>query len=101
VKPNLLIMLEAPTEYLFQNILERQRAEEKDESKKAANIPEGLSRLVTHLNRRYSEFVKVLGDENWYDGPVLRIDVSKIDFVSNVRHLIAVFEGIEKLLIPS
>ena len=32
------------------------------------------------------------------DGPVLEIDVSRIDFVSNVRHLIAVYEGIETLL---
>ena len=29
-----------------------------------------------------------------------RIDVSRIDFVSDVRHLIAVYEGIERLLVP-
>jgi len=29
---------------------------------------------------------------------VLRVDVSRIDFVANVRHLIAVDEGIEKAL---
>ena len=34
------------------------------------------------------------------DGPVLEIDVSHIDFVSNVRHLIAVYEGIERLPVP-
>jgi hypothetical protein len=33
-------------------------------------------------------------------GPVLVSDVSEIDFVSNVRHLIAVYEGIESLLVP-
>lgn len=31
---------------------------------------------------------------------MLVIDVSEIDFVSNVRHLIAVYEGIESLLVP-
>ena len=31
---------------------------------------------------------------------MLVIDVSEIDFVSNVRHLIAVHEGIESLLVP-
>jgi hypothetical protein len=31
---------------------------------------------------------------------VLEIDVSQIDFVSNVRHLIAVHKGIEELLVP-
>ena len=52
------------------------------------------------LNRRYDEFVGLLRETGWYTGPVLVIDVSKIDFVSNVRHLIAVYEGIETLLVP-
>ena len=98
-KPSLLILLHAPVEYLFQNISERQRAEEQDAD--ADGIPEGLARLVKHLNNRYESFIDVLQKSGWYDGPVLSIDVSKIDFVSNVRHLIAVFEGIEHLLIPS
>jgi len=28
------------------------------------------------------------------------MDVSRIDFISNVRHLIAVYEGIDRLLVP-
>ena len=53
---------------------------------------------MTALQDRYAQFVPVLRDTGWYTGPVLRVDVSKIDFVSNVRHLIAVYEGIEQLL---
>lgn len=94
--PSLLIMLHGPTDYLFQNIRERQRNVEKNDG----GIPEGLSRLVKALNNRYDTFVDTLRRTSWYSGPVLRIDVSKIDFVSNVRHLIAVYEGIERLLIP-
>jgi hypothetical protein len=44
--------------------------------------------------------VERLRETGWYDGPVLEIDVSRIDFVSNVRHLIAVYEGIEALVVP-
>lgn len=98
--PDLIVMLEAPVEYFFQNIRDRQRSEEKTSGESGdGEIPEGLSRLVTNLNRRYDEFVGVIRNNGWYDGPVLRIDVSKIDFVSNVRHLIAVYEGIEELLV--
>lgn len=97
VQPNLMIELHAPTDYLFQNIRERQRQEEKRDDKNS-EIPEGLSRLVRNLNNRYDKFIDVLRDAGWYQGPVLKVDVSKIDFVSNVRHLIAVFEGVEKLL---
>jgi len=97
-QPDLMIILEAPTEYLFQNIRERNRNEEKDTTQTTEDIPEGLRRLVTNLNKRYDEFINVLAKNNWYNGPVLRVDVSKIDFVSNVRHLIAVYEGVEKLL---
>ena len=57
-------------------------------------------RLVRALNRRYDRFVANLRESGWYEGPVLVIDVSQIDFVSNVRHLIAVYEGIETLLVP-
>jgi len=53
---------------------------------------------VTALQTRYREMIPVLRETGWHTGPVLRVDVSKIDFVSNVRHLIAVYEGIEKLL---
>jgi deoxyadenosine/deoxycytidine kinase len=95
-RPDLVILLHGPIEYLFQNITERDRPEEKDAS--GDNIPEGLSRLVRALNKRYDKFVDVLRETNWYRGPVLKIDVSKIDFVSNVRHLIVVYEGIEALL---
>ena len=95
-QPGLLILLEGPKEYIFQNILERRRAEE--ESQNESKIPEGLARLVDALQHRYRNFVPVLRENGWYDGPVLRVDVSKIDFVSNVRHLIAVYEGIEQLL---
>lgn len=98
-QPDLLIMLHAPVDYLFSNILERQRSEEKKGEN--TGIPEGLARLVRHLEKRYGDFVGELQRANWYKGPVLRIDVSKIDFVSNVRHLIAVFEGIEKLIVPA
>lgn len=100
-RPDLLIILHGPLDYLFQNIRERQRHEERDTTKgESSDIPEGLSRLVRALNSRYDKFVDILRETSWYDGPVLKIDVSNIDFVSNVRHLIAVFEGIEKLLVP-
>lgn len=100
-QPDLLILLHGPLEYFFQNIRERQRDEERGgcESREA-DIPEGLARLVTTLNARYDAFVDVLRTSGWYAGPVLKIDVSRIDFVSKVRHLIAVYEGIAELLIP-
>jgi deoxyadenosine/deoxycytidine kinase len=93
-------MLEGPLDYLFQNIRERHRAEEKKEGEEAGggDVPEGLSRLVKALNTRYAEFTDILWKSNWYNGPILKIDVSKIDFISNVRHLIAVYEGIESLI---
>ncbi len=97
VQPGLLVLLKSPIEYLLRNIRERQRDEEKTHS---AEIPEGLSRLVKGLNPRYEKLVANLRKTSWYAGPVLEIDVSKIDFVSNVRHLIAVYEGIERLLVP-
>lgn len=95
-QPDLLIILKSDTESLLKNIKERQRIEERGE----ANLPEGLIRLVHALDKCYMEFVDTLRRTGWYLGPVLEIDVSKIDFVSNVRHLISVFEGIEKLLVP-
>ena len=97
VQPGLMVLLKSPVEYLLRNIRERQRDEEQTH---AAEIPEGLSRLVRALNPRYDDLVLKLRESNWYQGPVLVIDVSKIDFVSNVRHLIAVYEGIETLLVP-
>ncbi|MBI2341773.1 MAG: deoxynucleoside kinase [Deltaproteobacteria bacterium] len=100
VNPCLMIILHGPLDYLFQNIRERHRTEEKSKPEDS-DIPEGLSRLVKALNSRYDNFVDILRTTGWYQGPVLKIDVSKIDFISNVRHLIAVYEGIEKLLIPA
>jgi deoxyadenosine/deoxycytidine kinase len=97
VQPGLLVLLKSPVKSLLRNIRERQRDEEKTH---ADEIPEGLSRLVRALNRRYDEFVENLRASGWYQGPVLVIDVSEIDFVSNVRHLIAVYEGVETLLVP-
>jgi len=97
VRPGLLVLLKSPVEALLRNIRERQRDEEQTH---ADEIPEGLSRLVRALNPRYDALVKNLRDSGWYRGPVLVIDVSRIDFVSNVRHLIAVYEGIETLLVP-
>jgi deoxyadenosine/deoxycytidine kinase len=97
VRPGLLVLLKSPVEVLLRNIRDRQRDEEQTH---AAEIPEGLRRLVKALNRRYDHLVAKLRETGWYDGPVLVIDVSKIDFVSNVRHLIAVYEGIETLLVP-
>lgn len=97
VRPGLLVLLKSPVEYLLRNIRDRQRDEEQTG---ADEIPEGLSRLVRALNPRYDELVVKLREGDWYNGPVLVIDVSKIDFVSNVRHLIAVYEGIETLLVP-
>lgn len=94
--PSLIVLLHGPTDYLFQNIRERMRSEEKSHNE---NIPEGLARLVKALNSRYDNFADTLRSTNWYSGPVLKIDVSKIDFVGNVRHLIAVYEGVEKLLV--
>jgi deoxyadenosine/deoxycytidine kinase len=96
-KPGLLILVKSPLEYLLQNISERQRDVEKSGS---GEVPEGLVRLVKALNGRYDGFVAKLRASGWYRGPVLVIDVSQIDFVSNVRHLIAVYEGIERLLVP-
>ena len=97
VRPGLLVLLKSPGEYLLNNIRERQRDEEQAPD---TDLPEGLMRLVRALNPRYDGFVNRLRESGWYDGPVLEIDVSRIDFVSNVRHLIAVYEGIEALLIP-
>jgi len=97
VRPGLVILLRSPVEYLLRNIRERRRDEEKTH---ADEIPEGLMRLVRALNPRYEALVANLQAGDWYAGPVLVIDVSKIDFVSNVRHLIAVYEGIETLLVP-
>ena len=97
VQPGLVVLLKSPIDYLLRNIRERQRDEEKNH---ADEIPEGLSRLVRALTPRYDALVGNLRKTGWYAGPVLEIDVSKIDFVSNVRHLIAVYEGIESLLVP-
>jgi len=97
VRPGLLVILKSPVENLVRNIRDRQRDEE---SGAENDVPEGLLRLVRALNPRYDEFVANLRASGWYHGPVLEIDVSKIDFVSNVRHLIAVYEGIEQLLVP-
>jgi deoxyadenosine/deoxycytidine kinase len=97
MRPGLLVLLKSPVDYLLRNIRDRQRDEERAH---ADDVPEGLSRLVRALNRRYNSFVERLRESGWYEGPVLVIDVSKIDFVSNVRHLIAVYEGIETLLVP-
>jgi len=97
VRPGLLVLLKSPVECLLRNIRDRRRDEEQSH---ADEVPEGLSRLVRALNRRYDEFVGHLRQSGWYTGPVLVIDVSRIDFVSNVRHLIAVYDGIETLLVP-
>ena len=97
VQPGLMVLLRSPVEYLLRNIRDRRRDEEQSH---ADDIPEGLQRLVRALNPRYDELVGKLRESDWYQGPVLVIDVSKIDFVSNVRHLIAVYEGIETLLVP-
>ena len=97
VQPGLVVLLKSPAEYLLRNIRDRRRDEEQTH---AEEIPEGLSRLVRALNPRYDGLVEKLRSSAWYEGPVLVIDVSKIDFVSNVRHLIAVYEGIEALLVP-
>ena len=96
-RPGLIILVKSPVDTLLGNIRDRQRDEEKIGSDE---IPEGLVRLVRALNGRYDEFVANIRSTGWYRGPVLEIDVSKIDFVSNVRHLIAVYEGIEQLLVP-
>ncbi len=97
VQPGLIVLLKSPVDYLLRNIREREREEERSQ---AAEIPEGLGRLVRALNPRYDALVPKLRASGWYQGPVLVIDVSKIDFVANVRHLIAVYEGIEALLVP-
>jgi deoxyadenosine/deoxycytidine kinase len=97
VRPGLLVILKSPVENLLRNIRDRQR----DEEHGGDDLPEGLVRLVRALNPRYDAFVANLRASGWYDGPVLEIDVSRIDFVSNVRHLIAVYEGIEQLLVPA
>lgn len=97
VRPGLLVLLKSPVEGLLRNIRDRRREEEQPDS---ADIPEGLTRLVRALNDRYDEFVPKLRESGWHTGPVLVIDISRIDFVSNVRHLIAVYEGIEQLLVP-
>jgi len=95
-RPHLMILLTGSVEQLLNNIRERERKEELSQKQ---NLPDGLVRLVKALEKRYDQFSDCLRINGWYQGPVLKIDVSKIDFVSNVRHLIAVFEGIEKLLI--
>lgn len=95
-RPDLLILLHGPVAQLLDNIRERERREEVV----TEELPEGLVRLVKALEQRYQKIVEVLGETGWYQGPVIAIDVSKIDFVSNVRHLIACYEGIEKILVP-
>lgn len=102
VQPNLLILLKGSPDSLLSNIKERERKEEKldYDVKQNQELPEGLVRLVKALDKRYNEFIDSLRKSGWYLGPALVIDVSKIDFVSNVRHLIAVFEAIEQLLVP-
>lgn len=98
VRPDLLILLEGPLPLLFRNIQDRARGEEGADQGPETEVPEGLARLVRGLARRYGEMIPVLRREGWYTGPVLRIDVSRLDFVSNVRHLIAVYEAVEHLL---
>lgn len=100
VRPDLLILLHGPLKELFRNIGDRSREEEQEVTAEGAAIPEGLARLVAGLEGRYAQFVDVLQERGWYDGPVLRIDVSKVDFVANVRHLIAVYEAVERLVAP-
>lgn len=95
--PGLLILLRSPEDYLLRNIRERSRDEERTSDD---SLPEGLVRLVRALNRRYDALVDTIREGGWYQGRVLVIDVSRIDFVSNVRHLIAVYEGIEALVVP-
>lgn len=97
-QPNLLILLKGSPEILLNNIRERERKEERLQLNE--DLPEGLVRLVRALDVRYNEFVDTVRKNGWYLGPVMVIDVGKIDFVSNVRHLIAVFEAIERLLVP-
>lgn len=97
-KPDLMILLHGSVEMMLGNIRERERKEETFSDAKKEALPEGLVRLVRALDRRYKNFIGILKETGWYDGPLLTIDVSKIDFVSNVRHLIAVFEGVEKAL---
>ncbi len=99
VQPGLLVLVHGPLDYLLGNVRERQRGEETTDAG-PSELPEGLVRLVRALQPRYDRFVETLRRTGWYNGPVLRVDVSKIDFVSNVRHLIAVYESVEKLLIP-
>lgn len=94
-QPDLLILLKGSADHLLENIRDRQRQEES-----SGALPEGLVRLVRALDKHYHNFVDTLRKTGWYLGPVLEIDISKIDFVSNVRHLISVFEGIETLLVP-
>jgi deoxyadenosine/deoxycytidine kinase len=96
-RPGLVILLKGPVDALLRNIGDRQRDEERATGD---DLPEGLVRLVRALNARYDAFVDNIRSTGWYRGPVLEIDVSQIDFVSNVRHLIAVYEGIERLLVP-
>ncbi|MEA3246803.1 MAG: deoxynucleoside kinase [Gemmatimonadota bacterium] len=119
-RPGLVVLLKSPVDALLRNIGERRRDEETAGegagasggaaadaavgaaagAGTAADLPEGLVRLVRALNARYDAFVENVRATGWYRGPVLVIDVSEIDFVSNVRHLIAVYEGIESLLVP-
>lgn len=95
-QPDLLIVLKGSAKNLLENIQERRRQEEGP----GEELPEGLVRLVNALDKHYNSFVDTLRKTGWYLGPVLEIDITQIDFVSNVRHLIAVFEAIEKLLVP-
>ena len=101
VPPSLMVLVHGPIDHLLENVRDRQRGEERrDGAGGEPELPEGLVRLVRALQPRYDAFVDTLRRTGWYNGPVLRIDVSRIDFVSNVRHLIAVYEGIEALLAP-
>lgn len=101
-QPDLLILVKGSVEELLKNIKERERKEEKldEKEREGKDLPEGLVRLVRALDHHYNNFVDTLRKTGWYLGPALVIDVGKIDFVSNVRHLIAVFEAVEKLLVP-
>mgnify|MGYP003577246276 FL=1 len=83
-KPDLYVYLYQNTENLLQNIKKRGRVYEE-------NIQ---STYLDNINQSYSEFIKILPQEN-----VLIIDVSKKDFVENHQDYLEVLNLInDKIL---
>lgn len=80
IHPQLLIYLHAPVTRLQQNIRKRQRAYEQ-------NIPD---EYLLNIQETYLQYIKQLGL------PVLLVDASNADFLTNDQHLQVIYNALEK-----